>query len=660
MPLSLSYSMRLLFFCVLSLAPFAAEPLPHDRPRLIVLTDIGGDPDDQQSLIRLLVHANEFSIEGLIASASGTPGELKQDIVKPELIHQTLDAYAQVQPQLAQHAQGFPAAADLKRLVQSGNPQRGITQIGADKDTPGSNWIIQAAGSPDRRPLNIVIWGGSTELAQALWRVRHDRFPAQLTAFLQKLRVYSISHQDDTGPWIVRNFPQLFLVLGMQPEGRDKRESAYRGMYLDGEEQLTSLDWVNQHVRIGHGPLGALYPTRTWTAPNPHSTLKEGDTPSWFYFLPIGLSDPSQPEWGGWGGRFLWRNAGLYRDVQDSVENQSSARATVWRWRPAFQREFQARMDWCVQPPADANHPPVAVLNQDASIAPLWIPVAPGQRVSLHASGSSDPDRHSLHYKWWIYPEPSNLKTNLAIEQPDSPSVTVSVPNSATNQVLHVLLAVSDTGAPPLTRYRRAVLAVHNPSAFERDIQAFEAADKANPPPRQAILFLGSSSIRLWPNLASAFPGRSVIQRGFGGSQIIDSLRYADRIVIPYQPATIIFYAGDNDIASGKSPQHLLAEFQAFERQIHKALPKTHIAFLAIKASIARWHLIDKIRAANWLIESHCRTSAQLSYIDVFTPMLNDAGQPRPELLQNDKLHLTQAGYDLWNSIVQSHLAQRP
>ena len=158
---------------------------------------------------------------------------------------------------------------------------------------------------PDPRPLNITIWGGQTDLAQALWRVRADRGGDGLKQFVERIRVYDIGDQDRIVEWIWTEFPGLFYVLGQAAKGRDKRESVYRGMYLGGDQALTSREWMETNIRQSHGPLGALYPTRTWTAPNPHSAIKEGDTPSWFYFLPNGLNVPDHPTWGGWGGRFV-------------------------------------------------------------------------------------------------------------------------------------------------------------------------------------------------------------------------------------------------------------------------------------------------------------------------------------------------------------------
>ena len=228
----------------------------EDKPRLVVLTDIGGDPDDQQSLIRLMLYANEFEIEGLIASASGTPGELKQAVVRADLIREIVNAYGNVRETLLLHAPGYPTKESLLQLVKSGNENRGMEAIGERQDTEGSRWIISAADRADARPLNITIWGGQTDFAQALWRVRKDRGADGLKKFLARLRVYDIDDQDDIQPWIFENFPELFYVLAKSARGADKRTGAYRGMYLGGDESLTSREWIDTHIRHDHGPLG--------------------------------------------------------------------------------------------------------------------------------------------------------------------------------------------------------------------------------------------------------------------------------------------------------------------------------------------------------------------------------------------------------------------
>jgi hypothetical protein len=317
-----------------------------DRPRLLVLTDIGGDPDDQQSMIRLMAYSNEFEIEGLVASAAGTPGELKTAVTKPELIREIVTAFGKVRSNLAKHAEGWPTAEALMRCIKTGNPQRGRDHIGETHDTEGSRWIIERidAGSP-LRPLNIPIWGGQTDLAQALWRVKNNRGQQGFAEFVRRFRVYDIGDQDKIADWMAAEFPGLFYILARPPAGADRRQATYRGMYLGGDESLTSREWIDQHVR-SKGPLGELYPTKTWTAPNPHSCMKEGDTPSWFFFLPRGGNDPRDPMKPGWGGQFQKAANGWYGDLRN--ENGQDPRETVRRWRADFQADFARRMVWCV------------------------------------------------------------------------------------------------------------------------------------------------------------------------------------------------------------------------------------------------------------------------------------------------------------------------
>jgi hypothetical protein len=236
------------------------------------------------------------------------------------------------------------------------------------------------------------------------------------------------------------------------------REAAYRGMYLGGDESLTSGAWLDAHVRKDHGPLGALYPNRTWTEPNPHGALKEGDTPSWFYFLPTGLNDPEHPEWGGWGGRFQKSSGGLYRDAQDTVGKVKHARTTVWRWRPAFQADFQARMDWCVKPVRQANHAPLASVNGQPSREVVKLSAEPGAEVSLDASGSTDPDGHRPAYRWYVYPEAGTYAGKITIDGASDASSKLRVPPDAAGKTIHVILEVIDKGTPPLTAFRRVVV----------------------------------------------------------------------------------------------------------------------------------------------------------------------------------------------------------
>ncbi len=214
---------------------------------------------------------------------------------------------------------------------------------------------------------------------------------------------------------------------------------------------------------------------------------------------------------------------------------------------------------------------------------------------------------------------------------------------------LAVTTALAQTPAPAQT---------NKPNAFENEILAFEASDRTNPPPRHAILFVGSSSIRLWKTLAQDFPNRRVINRGFGGSQIADSILFADRIVLPYEPATIVFYAGGNDLNAGKTPQVVFHDYKTFVEKVRTKLPDTQIAYISIAGNPARWSQIERVREANRLIQAYSRTLPGLSYIDTATAMLGADGLPRPEIFVADKLHMNTNGYAIWTRVIGAHLQQ--
>jgi lysophospholipase L1-like esterase len=200
------------------------------------------------------------------------------------------------------------------------------------------------------------------------------------------------------------------------------------------------------------------------------------------------------------------------------------------------------------------------------------------------------------------------------------------------------------------------VFAQQKPNPFEREITAFEAGDKTNPPPKGAVLFLGSSSIRMWKNVAKDFPDYHVINRGFGGSQIADSIYYADRVAIPYEPSAIVFYAGGNDINAGKSAETVFADFQTLVQKVQAKLPKTRIAYISVAPNPARWLQIERIRRANELIENYTRTDPRLSFINVHPQMLGTNGEPKPDIFLADRLHMNEKGYAIWKQVVGEQL----
>lgn len=448
-----------------------------EKKRVIVLTDFFKDPDDKQSMIRLLTYANEFDIEGLIATSLA----FGDGQVHPEWINDMIDEYGKVLGNLRQHERpgfSYPSVSELKHVVKEGAPvirkYRGrnkgfsvpypqgakdprscdpaLKWIGPDKDTAASNHIINVVDKKDSRPVWIVVWGGPMDLAQALWRVRHDRTAAQTADFVRKLRLYQISWQDTGAVWIWEQFPTLFYI---------QSTDGFRGMYQDSDPAYRNQKWIDKNVKKNHGPLGAQYPKA-----GSIDGIKEGDTPSFLYLLAPGLSDPEHPEWGGWGGRFRAYGAGthFYVDARDKHPNTSDTtvgkRWTTARWNQQRNPEFAARMDWCVKSYANANHNPVAHLNGDSSTRVPEITVSPGQTVNLSANGSSDPDGDKLSYRWWEYEEADSYEGMIDISGSTSKNARFKAPSVDSLRTVHIILEVTDDGKPNLTSYRRLVVAV--------------------------------------------------------------------------------------------------------------------------------------------------------------------------------------------------------
>ncbi len=225
------------------------------------------------------------------------------------------------------------------------------------------------------------------------------------------------------------------------------------------------------------------------------------------------------------------------------------------------------------------------------------------------------------------------------------------------------LLVESKTMARPCTvamllAAMSSMAAAQQSESFDRwedSIKAFEAKIESGESKPGAILFSGSSSIRLW-DLKQSFPDRNTINQGFGGSEIADSIHFFDRIVVPLRPRMILLYAGDNDIAKGKSAEQVHKDFQKFAQRVTADLPDTKLLFIAIKPSIKRWSMREQMSQANALIAEHCSGDDRLQFIDVWTPMLGPDGMPKPELFRDDGLHLNDDGYVLWTSVVKPQL----
>jgi hypothetical protein len=245
-----SITAMLAAFLIFAPAVSLAEP----KQRLIVLSDIEADPDDSQSLVRLLLYANQIDIEGIVATTSTH----QKSHIAPASMHAIIDAYGRVQPNLSKHESGYPKAEVLKAVVRSGSQLYGMQGVGAGRDSPGSDAIIQALEKNDTRPLWVAVWGGANTLAQALYRIDHDRTPEQAARLLNKLRVYTISDQDDSGIWMRTKFPDLFYIVSPGGYGN----GTWTGMHATEpgfDSTDISNDWIATHIQQGHGPLGAVY-----------------------------------------------------------------------------------------------------------------------------------------------------------------------------------------------------------------------------------------------------------------------------------------------------------------------------------------------------------------------------------------------------------------
>ena len=224
--------------------------------------------------------------------------------------------------------------------------------------------------------------------------------------------------------------------------------------------------------------------------------------------------------------------------------------------------------------------------------------------------------------------------------------------------------ALAPVGTPPAPAAAQAPVEAAAPASldlaqWEDEIRAFEEEDRRSPPPAAGVLFVGSSSIRLWTTLHADFPGLPVLNRGFGGSQIREVTALVPRIVLPYEPRLIVFYCGSNDIASGaRNAAEVLDDYRAFVRAVHASLPDTRILFVSIAPNPARWHLRQAFRKANASIKAYTRTDPRLGYIDVWTHMIGVNGRPQPDLFVDDRLHMNEKGYAVWRRVIGARLRQ--
>lgn len=465
---------HLVFFLILitwkGIAQTSLEFKDPVKQRVLVLTDITNEPDDQQSLVRFLVYSNEYDVEGIVATTSTH----LRDNTRKDKIEDLIRNYGEVKANLDKHGDGFPSAEYLLSVTSEHLPLYSMDGVGEGKDSPGSELLIKSVDKEDERPLWVSVWGGANCLAQALWKVKNTRTEDEIKKFVEKIKVYAISDQDFAGHWIRQNFPGIFYIVDASAgdNWREYYKVTWTGIagdkwYKNGpfhHFDLVDNPWLMENIRDNHGPLGANY--------LPVEYIMEGDTPSFIGLIQNGLGWDESPSYGGWAGRYEhWKSFGEVDKIWTSSINtqdelvlpdgrkEASNQATIWRWRQAFQHDFAARMDWNVaQTFKEANHNPVVVLNGNEGKALAFGKVKNGETVRLSAQGTFDPDGDLLRFKWWIYGEAGGFSGKLKFHNPHREELVFEMPQLGQGQELHIILEVEDDGEPGLTSYRRVIL----------------------------------------------------------------------------------------------------------------------------------------------------------------------------------------------------------
>jgi len=406
-------------------------PPPGTRPRVIATTD--GEIDDRCSMVRFLLYANQWDIEGIIHSSSkfhwkGNGKDVKRHNLADEVwLDEQIDLYEKIYPKLSQHAEGFPTADALRKLVYTGN----VVNVGdMSQDTPGSDRIVEILLDDEPGPVYLQAWGGTNTIARALWKIQH-KHADQMEKVSQKAIIYIILDQDRTfRDYIEPNWPRL-QVLG---SFRQFASIAYSWAKKipQPEKSFFEKPWMERYILKNHGPLCAVYES------NRGAFRSEGDSPSFMHQIVVGLRSLEHPGWGGWGGRFVQERAGgtVWRGARDA----GNLDKPVW---------------WCINDFDDANHPPRAKVA-----GPLDRTVKPGQNVTLSAQGSTDPDGDRLKYRWWQYTDVDSVKAKIEITNTTSKTRAGFVVPDEPGKTIHVVLEVTDNGSPPLTRYQRIVYTI--------------------------------------------------------------------------------------------------------------------------------------------------------------------------------------------------------
>jgi hypothetical protein len=465
----------------------------HSKSRLIVLADMGNERDEEQQNIHLLMYANEFNLEGLIAVSglylnSSYDNPYKRTL-HPELYDTLVWGYSRIYENLKKHADDWPTPEYLRSIISTGQKDYGMADVGEGKSSPGSRLIISAVSRQDPRQVYVVVNAGSNTLAQAIVDFERSHSKAETKAFVEKLIVYENGAQDDAGAWIVSHYPQIhwirsnYQTYGYGGTGKRVGPYAWQPYSYSYEGQDA---WANENIRMNHGPLGALYPRRILR--EQFAAIEGGGTTPWLGLITRGLSNALHPGWGGWSGRYsstrqdtVWSRhekvaareqsygtfsvfadtADHWMDPSDSTQYDDIF-APIQRWRKHQFDDFKARMDWCVKSFDSANHNPVAVINKSSDKRITLLNATPGKEIVIDASASFDPDKNqTVSFSWWVYPEAGSYRGACKIHNSHQAIASLTVPTDAQGKQIHVILDVyDDSKIAVMHDYRRIVINV--------------------------------------------------------------------------------------------------------------------------------------------------------------------------------------------------------
>jgi pectate lyase len=407
------------------------------KVRVVIETDApGGDPDDEGSLVRFFLYLNEWDVEGLIGTRAAIHSRLK--VSGEDRILQYIDGYETAYRNLTVHCADYPTPQDLRRVTKQCYEGR-----------QGRDHVIAVVDRDDLREIWYLNWGTNEEddkptaLREALDYVKKTRSVTEYERFAGKIRYVEVYKDNNLGPH------RQALAFYMDTFYPDMDGGRWYHRWRPLTQRAGGFD-VERDIKNDHGPLCANY-----------TIQKEGDTPTFMHLIPNGLNVPERPQWGGWAGRYRFNDdLGLWWcDQQDTWQGTTNRDNTLRRWTTHLQNDFKARADWCVARTfAEANHTPRPHLQGDDSYSVLELDAAIAAPVSLSAAGSVDPDGDDLTYEWIHYPEPGTYEGSVTLENATGQTCTVHVPADALGKTIHIILQVSDDGAPSLTRYRRAVL----------------------------------------------------------------------------------------------------------------------------------------------------------------------------------------------------------